>query len=57
MKNKYGQLFILGGVKLTIRGSGFSDQIRVTVGGNDCQIVSSNYSNIDCLAPASVIKL
>ena len=40
-----------GGVYLTIAGSGFTAFITVTVGEDDCEVVSRNSSTIVCETP------
>ena len=42
---------IQGGVELSIFGSGFDDDMRVTIGSSNCAIQSLSYSNIVCTVP------
>ncbi|CAG2205079.1 unnamed protein product [Mytilus edulis] len=42
-----------GGIPITITGNGFSSSAVVTVGGNDCEILSSTTTQIVCNLPAA----
>ena len=48
-----------GGLRLTIRGSGFSsilsDSFTITVCDNECNIVSSTYSSVSCILAANAV--
>lgn len=44
-----------GGSMLTVNGEGFNSRCQVTVDGNDCPVISANYSVITCVVPSNVI--
>jgi hypothetical protein len=43
-----------GGNLLNISGTGFASNAIVTVDGNNCLIVTVNYSLITCIVPSNV---
>ncbi len=45
---------LIGGTILTVTGAGFSDDIQVTIGSHQCDVITANYSNIECFTPAQV---
>ena len=57
MKFYFYNLVFKGGAIMQISGTGFSKDCKVTVGTNDCLIISSTYSLIKCLIPSNVNSL
>ena len=42
---------------MTVTGSGFGDEVEVTIGGNDCDVIASDYTEITCVAPSGVSNI
>ncbi len=46
-----------GGISLTIIGNRFSKNTRVSVGDNDCPIITQNFTVITCVVPRNVREI
>ncbi len=44
-----------GGVRVSIYGTGFSANSKILVDGNECPVLSFNYTYLSCVIPSNVI--
>ena len=47
---------VRGGTMLYLSGAGFGSNVTVTIGGLACDLVTFNYSSINCITPAQVSR-
>ena len=45
-----------GGAVVTITGTGFGDDVAVTIGGEDCAVLTVEYTEVTCRAPSDVSR-